>query len=105
MISLVEFYKWILRVFEFIHNLKLEIYVDCVQFTKHKILAVFWEFQFGLQNEISWMGSPNFRVTTEQVKSHIHVLFYKRWDYEIKPFGALSGHLNGINENILDQHY
>ena len=26
LISLVEFNKWILRAFEFIHNLKLEIY-------------------------------------------------------------------------------
>ena len=33
LISLVEFDKWILRAFEFIHISKLEIYVDYVQFT------------------------------------------------------------------------
>lgn len=35
LISLVEFNKWILRAFEFIHNFKLEIYADYVQFTKN----------------------------------------------------------------------
>ena len=37
LISLVEFNKWILRAFEFIHNFKLEIYADYVPFTEKTV--------------------------------------------------------------------